>query len=404
MAEFQCRVADASGKVFEHVETAQTEVEVRQRLADRGLYIFSIRERTGLIPGALGGRRARSVGSTDFLIFNQQFVTLIRAGLPILKALDLLAERAAVPRLRPLVRDVRDRVREGALLSAALEEEGAFPKVYTTSILAGEKSGNLVGVLESYIAYQRTTTGFQKRLIASLIYPAILVIVAAAIVTYIVTYVIPEFNRLYSELNIVLPPVTQLLVTLATSLRWHILGGLGLLVALIVFSLLWSRTAKGGLVMDRFKLRFPVFGDIWIKFQVAQLMRTLATLLAGGTPLVGALETSAGAASSSLVAQSIRDAAARVREGGSLHASLRETGIMPDLAIEMIEVGEATGALAAMLNSVAEFYEEDVNLRLSALLGLIQPVILVFMAIVVAFILISLYLPIFSFSLESAAG
>jgi type IV pilus assembly protein PilC len=328
---------------------------------------------------------------------------LIKAGLPILKALDLLAERAAVPRLRPLLRDVRDRVREGALLSEALTKEGVFPKVYTTSVLAGEKSGNLSGVLEYFIAYQRVTTGFQRRLVAALIYPTILVFVTTLILSYIIGYVIPQFARLYSELNVPLPTTTQFLVTMAVGYRWHFLGVIVAIVLGIVAAYAWSFSEKGGIAVDRFKFRFPVFGEIWVKFHVAQLVRTLATLLAGGTPLVNALETTAGATDSRLIANAVAQSAQRVREGASLHQSLADTGVMPGLAIEMIEVGEATGALAPMLTSVAEFYEEDVNLRLQALLNLIQPVILVFMAIVVAFILISLYLPVFSFSLSGTA-
>ncbi|HEV8383479.1 MAG TPA: type II secretion system F family protein [Candidatus Acidoferrales bacterium] len=403
MAEFECKVADAAGKITLQVEAAQSEAEARQRLGERGLYVYSVRPRTRMLP-QLGERRSgRTVGGTDFLIFNQQFNTLVKAGLPILKALDLLAERAAVPRMRPLLRDVRDRVREGALLSEALEKEGAFPKVYTTSVLAGEKSGNLSGVLDYFIAYQRVTTGFQRRLVAALIYPCILVTVTTLILSYIVGYVIPQFARLYSELNVPLPATTQFLVSMAMGYRWYFLGAIVAVILAGLAAYAWSFTEKGGLVVDRFKLRFPVFGEIWVKFQVAQLVRTLATLLAGGTPLVSALETTAGATDSRLMSGAVEEAAKRVREGASLHQSLADTGVMPSLATEMVEVGEATGALAPMLTSVAEFYEEDVNLRLQALLNLIQPVILVFMAVVVAFILIALYLPIFSFSLSSTA-
>jgi len=395
MAEFECKVADPSGRVFHQVEAASTEAEARQRLADRGLFVYTIRARVGLLPRIGGRRGAKTVGGTDFLIFNQQFNTLIKAGLPILKALDLLAERAAVTRLRPLLRDVRDRVREGALLSEALEEEGVFPRVYTTSVLAGEKSGNLSGVLDYYIAYQRVTTGFRRRLTASLIYPAILVSVCVFILAYVVGYVIPQFSRLYTELNLLLPPYTQFVVTLALGYRWYLLGTLAAIVVGALAAYFWSFTERGAMAVDRVKVSFPVFGDIWVKFQVAQIVRTLATLLAGGTPLVNALETTAGAASSRLLADAIARSAQRVREGAALHSSLAATGVVPDLATEMIEVGEATGALAPMLSSVAEFYEEDVNLRLQTILNLIQPVVLVFMGVVVLSILIALYLPVF---------
>jgi len=399
MAEFVCKVADATGKVFSQVEAAHSIVEARQKLAERGLFVYSVRPRGVLFPQLLGRRPERTVGGSDFLIFNQQFNTLIKAGLPILKALDLLAERAASPRLRPLLNDVRQRVRDGALLSEALQQQAIFPKVYCTSVLAGEKSGNLTGVLDYYITYQRVTTGFRRRLLASLVYPVILVTAATGIVLYLVSYVIPQFARLYSELDIVLPAPTRLLTTVALEYRWLVLGLAGLVAAGLLGAYAWSHSEGGSRAIDRVKLRLPIFGETWIKFHVAQFSRTLSTLLAGGTPLVAALQTSADAAGARLVTEGVAQAAARVREGQSLHASLAETKLFPEVALEMIEVGEATGALAPMLSSVAEFYEEEVNVRLQALVALINPLILLFMAVVIGFILISLYLPIFSFSL-----
>lgn len=403
MAEFVCKVADSSGRVSSLVEIAQNINEARQKLSDRGLYVYSVRARIGLISGGLGQRRERAVKSSDFLIFNQQFNTLIKAGLPILKSLDLLAERAASPRLRPALMDVRDRVREGASLSEALERQGAFPKVYVTAVLAGEKSGNLTGVLDYFIAYQKVSTGVKKKLIATMVYPIILVTVATIIVTYLVTYVVPQFAKLYQDMQIQLPAVTRLLVTLTVTYRPYVAGALALFIVSIVSLWFWSRSDQGGLALDRLKLKLPVVGDTWIKFQVAQFCRTLGTLLAGGTPLVGALITAADSVRSRLVASSIAQAAELVRDGQSLHSALASTGLMPGMGLEMIEVGEASGALSPMLGSVAEFYEEETNLRLGTLIAIVEPAILVFMAIVIAFILISLYLPIFSFSAGGAA-
>lgn len=397
MLEYVCKVADASGRVFQQVEAAPSEVEVRQKLTDRGLYVYAVRERIGLLPRTVAGRSERSIRSDDFLIFNQQFNTLLKAGLPILKTLDLLGERAAAPRLRPLLREVRDRVREGALLSEAFEGLGLFPRVYTASLLAGERSGNLSGVLESYIAYQRMTNTFRKKLRASLIYPAFLVIVASLIVTGVVTYILPRFAGLYEEMRVPLPFVTQVLLTVALEMRIPLVIGLVALVGLGLTALFWSRSERGGLVLDRIKLRVPFFGSSWVKFQVAQFCRTLSTLLTGGIPLVTALDTAAGATTSRLISSSIREATKSVREGQPLHASMQATGLFPGLALEMIEVGEATGALAPMLSSVAEFYEEDVSIRMSEALAWIEPLILVFLAIVVFFILLALYLPIFTF-------
>jgi len=404
MAEFVCKVADPAGRVFSHVEAAQSVAEARQKLSDRGLYVYSVQPRGGLLGRTVGRREGRLLKSSDFLIFNQQFNTLIKAGLPILKALDLLAERAASPSLQPLLRDVRDKVREGAALSEALDQQGLFPKVYVTSILAGEKSGSLSGVLDYYIAYQKLSTSAKKKLIATLIYPTILVTVATIIVTYLVTYVVPQFAKLYSDMNVQLPGVTRLLLTITVSYRFDVLIALALLIAAALGVFLWSRTDKGGTAVDRMKLKLPLVGETWMKFQVAQFCRTLSTLLAGGTPLVGALSTSAESVRSRLVSSAIEKASALVRDGQSLHAALRSTGLMPAMGIEMIEVGEASGALSPMLGSVAEFYEDETNQRIGTLIAVVEPAILVFMAIVIAFILISLYLPIFSFSVGAGPG
>ncbi len=399
MPEFICKVADASGRVFEEREAAESEQDVRRKLGERGLLVFSVSAGGGLVAQvipALRGRRRRAISGSDFLIFNQQFVTLVRAGLPILKALDLLAERAASERLRPTLRSVRDRVKEGATLSEAFEQQGGFDRVYTTSLLAGERSGNLAGVLDSYIGYQRVTTGFRKRLLAALVYPTILVVAAAAILTYVTTFVIPRFAALYSELEVELPTITVVVTRLATDYRWEVLGVAALLVLGVAFASLWSRTDRGGYVLDRLTLRLPVAGNVWIKFQVAQLCRTLATLLQGGIPLVSALETAAGAVRSRLFGEALGTAAESVRQGQPLSAALKGTQLLPALSLEMVEVGEASGSLASMLASVADFYEEEVNTRLSTLVAVIEPAILIFMAAVVLIILLALYLPIFS--------
>src|ERR1039458_4246976 len=207
MAEFLCKVADSTGRVYSQVEAAESITEARQKLSDRGLFVYQVRPRAGVLGEAFGGHREKMVDGNDFLVFNQQFNTLIKAGIPILKALDLLAGRAAAPRLRPILEEVRRLVREGTTLSVALEQQGVFPKVYTTSVLAGEKSGNLSGVLDYYIAYQRVSTGLRKKLIATLIYPVILICAATGIVTYLVGAVIPKFALLYNDLNVNLPQV-----------------------------------------------------------------------------------------------------------------------------------------------------------------------------------------------------
>jgi type IV pilus assembly protein PilC len=402
MAEFVCKVGDASGRIFQQLETAQTEAEARQKLADKGYFVFAVRSHLGLISQFGKSQKDRTIRPNDFLIFNQQFNTLIKAGLPILRALDLLAERAAAPRLRPILADVRQRVRDGALLSEALVAQGSFPPVYVTAVTAGERSGNLTGVLDQYIAYLRVTTGFRRALVTALIYPCILVAAVTIVMTYLVTYAMPKFAELYQDLGIPLPRITQIVLGLALPLRNYFIVIVAALAVSVVLIFLWTRTTRGALVIDSFKPRIWSFGDIWLKAQIAQFVRTLSTLLAGGTPLVAALETSSQAIGSKLISTSVEKSADRVREGESLHVALAETRLVPELALEMIEVGEASGALAAMLTSVAEFYEDEVNTRLQRALIWISPAILVVMAVVVALILIALYLPMFSLQLGAA--
>ena len=400
MGEFVCRVADANGRVFSHVEAAGTLEEVRQKLADRGLFVYSVKSRNSLISGFFGFRKERKIGGNDFLILNQQFNTLIKAGLPILRSLDLLATRATAPKLRPDLTQIRDRVREGKSLSEAVDEAGVFSKVYSTAILAGEKSGNLSGVLDYYIGYQRVSTGVKKKIVASLVYPTLLIFVAAVIVTYLVTAVVPKFATLYGDLGVDLPGPTKFLINVTVGYRYYILGAVlaFILAGIVVF--IWSRSEQGGVAFDRLLFKTPVIGETLLKFQVAQFCRTLATLLTGGTPLVAALSTSSESITSKLLRGTIGQATQMVREGESLHSALSASRVMPDMALDMIEVGESSGALAPMLNSVAEFYEEEVSLRLGALVSLIEPLLLIVMGAFVAFILISLYLPIFSFSIS----
>ena len=402
MAEFVCKVGDATGHVFQQMETAQSESEARQKLADRGFYVYGVRPNL-TVGRLLGGARAgRKLPGNDFQIFNQQFNTLVKAGLPILKALDLLADRAALPKIRPIVSDVRDRVKQGQLLSDAVEATGMFPPVYSTALRAGEKSGDLPGVLDDYIAYQRTTAGLKKKLIGVLIYPIILIVVASCIVAYLVAYVIPQFAKLYSDLGNKLPGPTQFLLDVVVGYRAELIFGAATVVFGAIFIFLWSRTQSGSIWVDRMTLKLPVAGDVWIKFQMAQFTRTLGTLLRGGTPLVTALSTAANAMKSRLVADSIDAASQRVREGATLHASLAETKMIPDLALDMIEVGEASGALAPMLGSVATFYEEESSMKIAALITVIEPAILVMMAVLIFFILVALYLPLFSLQPGSA--
>jgi type IV pilus assembly protein PilC len=395
VAEYVLRYADPRGQMHEQVADASNEREVRDRFTAQGYLVYSVRAKD--LGARLGGTtRHKTVNLEKFLIFNQQFVTLIRAGLPILKGLDLLADRLTDEKLGRYIKAVRDEVRTGNVLSDAFAHQHVFPAIYVTSVLAGEKSGSLVEVLERFIQYQRLTLALRKKLLVSLLYPAVLIVLVIALIVFLVTYVVPNFASLYTSMEAKLPAATQILIAVGTTARNYVLAGAGALVLAIVGIYLWSRRESSQEVLDRIKMRLPVLGEIWTKYQVAQLSRVLGTLLVGGIPLVQALETAGRSLGTVLLKKALERTAVLVREGKPLSASLASTGMAPGLAVDMMEVGESTGALPQMLSSVAEFYEEDVATRMTAILSLIEPAIMIFMGIFVAFVLVALYLPIFS--------
>jgi len=395
MAEWTLKYADARGEIHQQVAEADSERELRERFTEQGFLIYSIRPRGEGVAQSLRPS-GKKLNVEKFLIFNQQFVTLIRAGLPILKGLELLADRLTDPKLSKYIQGVRQEVRNGALLSDAFARQGAFPPIYVTTVLAGERSGSLADVLDRFITYQKLALSVRRKLVVSLLYPAVLVVLAACLIVFLVTYVVPNFATLYSSMQAQLPRPTQILIAIGTTARNYVLAGFGAFIAAIIAFRIWSKTPSGSERVDRMLMRIPVVGEVWLKYQVAQFSRVLGTLLIGGIPLLQALETSADSLGTQVLKNVLIKAVKTVREGQSLSQSLRSTGIFPSLAIDMIEVGESTGALPAMLSSVAEFYEDDVSTRVTAMLSLVEPAIMICMGIFVAFVLVSLYLPIFS--------
>jgi type IV pilus assembly protein PilC len=398
MAEFVIRLADERGRMQEQVQSAASAEELRQRFSQAGYYVHSVR------PRGLGGR-GRRIKLETFLIFNEQFLTLIRAGLPILGSLEMLAKNQRNPAFATQIENVAARVKTGESLSEAFAAQGAgIPVIYTTTLLAGERSGNLQEVMERFVAFERISLTFRKRLTASLIYPAVLITLVFALLVFAITFVVPRFAALYAQIGSKLPTMTVYLLAFSAAAQKSALYVLPAAALLLFLAWRWTRTEAGSSAIDGFRLRLPVFGVIWLKYQVALFSRTLSTLLSGGLPLVPSLETAARSISSRRVAGAVREAVVAVREGKSLAHSLSLAGVFPPLSVEMIQVGEQTGALPQMLNSVAAFYEEDVQTALTAALSLIEPAILVVMGAVVVFILIALYLPIFSLGQIGQAG
>ena len=389
MAEFVIKLADERGRVQQQVQSAATAEELHHRFTQAGYYVYSVKPR-----GLTGSRRKAKLET--FIIFNQQFLTLIRAGLPILGSLEMLAKSQKNPAFAGQLQNVAARVRTGESISAAFEAQGGFPVIYTTTLLAGERSGNLEEVLGRFLSFQRISLTFTKKLKASLIYPALLITLVFGLFIFLITFVVPRFATLYDQLGTRLPGLTLALLALGNGAQ-HYFFYVAPVVLLIVFLVYrWSRTEAGADRIDGIRIKMPMFGMIWLKYQVALFSRTLSTLLAGGLPLVPSLETAARSIASKRIAKAVFSSVSSVREGKGLSASLASTKVFPALSVEMIEVGESTGALPQMLNSVAEFFEEDVQTALTASLALIEPAILIVMGVVVVVILIALYLPIFS--------
>ena len=397
MAEWTLKYADARGEIHQQVAQAASEGELRDRFTQQGFLVYSVKPRSE-IAGLTSGLRptGKKLNIEKFLIFNQQFVTLVRAGLPILKALDLLAERLTDTKLSGYISNVREEVRSGALLSEAFARQEVFPPIYVTSVLAGERSGSLAEVIERFITYQKLALSVRKKLLLSLLYPALLVSLVICLIVFLITFVVPNFAGLYQSMQAQLPAPTLILIAIGTTARSYVLLAFGALVVAILGFRAWSRTPGGRETVDRVILRIPIAGEVWLKYQVAQFSRVLGTLLIGGIPLMQALDTAADSLGTEVLKKVLVKATKLVQEGQSLSGALRVTKVFPSLSLDMIEVGESTGALPAMLGSVAEFYEDDVSTRVTAALSLIEPLIMIFMGIFVAFVLISLYLPIFS--------
>ncbi len=391
MNEFVVKLADERGRVQEQTHAAATAEELRARFTQAGYYVYSVKAR-----GVLGSSGKKKVKLETFLIFNQQFLTLIRAGLPILGSLELLGRRQKLAHFRGQLEDVAARVKTGESISGAFEAQGGFPLVYTTTLLAGERSGNLEEVLQRYLDFQRVSLTFRKKLKASLIYPALLIVMVIGLFIFLITFVVPRFAQLYDQLGTKLPWLTVFLLDLGRNAQHYGLyvGAVAALIGFLVYR--WVKTDAGANAIDRIRISLPLFGTVWLKYQVGLFARTLSTLLTGGLPLVPSLETAARSIDSRQIGNAVFASVETVREGKGLATSLEQTKVFPELAIEMIEVGESTGALPQMLNSVAEFFEEDVQTNLTAAMSLIEPMILIVMGVVVVTILIALYLPIFS--------
>jgi len=400
--EYRCRLGTPGGEIIEGVYVADSEARLRREFEEKGLYVLGIQQ---------AGRRAlagvhlpalpvrRKVSGREFLVFNQELATLLKAGMPLVQSLDILRRRVTNPVFKGVLDDVHERVRSGSALSEAFEAHGAlFPGVYTASLLAGEKSGNLEQVLRRYVSYVKIVSSVKRKTISALVYPAILVILSICVVTVIVVKVVPEFGAFYNQFGKELPWSTRAIVGVSAFVTSYYFLILAAIAGLALAFYAWVKQPGQRKRLDRLILRVPMLGSIAQKFSTSQGSRTLATLLGGGIPLVNALEVTARSLSNQYMAAEIMEAAQQVREGRSLASALQDSGVFPDVGIKMVEVGESTGALQEMLNSLADFYDEEIDTNLGRFITIVEPALLVIMGIVIAGLLLSLYLPLFNLS------
>jgi type IV pilus assembly protein PilC len=395
VSEFRVKAGWPDGSVAEQSVMAADIGAARLEVERRGGYVFAVRRRGFSLARGSSRRRGR-VKMAEFLIFNQELIALLKAGLPVVRSFEILLERQKSPVLRRVLTDVRERVNSGSSISEAFAEEGdLFPRLYWTSLKAGEKSGEIEAVLRRYLKYQKTVIALTRKVVSTLVYPVILIALSAALITILMTYVIPRFTEFFADFDAELPLLTVVVLGIATFLRKNFLllaSGLGV-AGFLAYR--WFQTPSGRIWLDGALLKLPVVGGIFQRFAITQFTRSLGTLLGGGTPLVPALENAADAIGNRSVSEKVASVVPKVREGRELWKALEATGIFTDLTIEMIKVGESSGALEEMLSAVSEFYDEEIDLRLARVISFVEPAILVLMGGVIVTILLSVYLPMF---------
>jgi type IV pilus assembly protein PilC len=394
--EFRCRLGTPSGEIVEGVYIAQSEAHLRRELEEKGLHILALRPRGLRLPGLSLGSRKPKIQRHEFLVFNQELATLLKAGMPLVQSLDILRVRLANPVFKAVLDDVHEKVRSGTALSDAFQAHGdLFPSVYTASLMAGERAGNLDAVLRRFVAYAKVVDTVRKKTISAMVYPAILITLAVVLVGIIAVKVVPTFADFYASFNAQLPLSTRMIVAVSNAIRGNLLliviGVLGLSAAFYT----WIKQPGQRAHFDQLVMKLPFIGGSVHKFATAQLARTLATLLGGGIPLVNALEISSRSTGNRHMGQEMSVVAQRVREGQGFAATLLDRKVVPDVAIKMIEVGESTGALQEMLNSLADFYDEEIETEVGRFVTVIEPALLIIMGIVIAAIVLALYLPLF---------
>lgn len=398
MAEFICRLGTPSGDIVTRIVEATAAADARVQLERDGYKVFDVSSSGGgirqmLMPGS--GTKAK-VKQSDFLLFNQQLSALLRAGIPVLQAISLLRSRSGSANLRIVLTDVEEKIRNGLPLSEAFESQGIFPKIYTASILSGEKSGALDEVLIRYVEYLKRSVGVARKLRGALAYPAFLLVAATFMVGFLTLYIVPRMSDLFKSLsaNRTLPTVTLAVLWVSNTASANV-WWIAPLVVISAFALyVWLRTERGRLALHRFLLRLPIAGTLIRQMATAQLARSLSTLLSGGITVPDSWEIASQALNNLELRRRSQAVLPMIKEGRGFTDSLEKANWIPELGLDMIGIGERSGSLREMLDEVASFYDAEAEVKLEQLTTLLEPLILVFMAGIVLAILLAIYLPI----------
>jgi type IV pilus assembly protein PilC len=391
--EYVCKVGMPSGEVVERTFTANDEASLRVDLEQKGFYIFSVdTQRTREFR-----LFAPKVPTRTLLMFCQELAALLKAGLPLLQSLEITLERQREPVFKGSLTTVRDKIKTGISLSDAFKAEGdIYPAIFSATLVAGERSGNLEGVIRRFEQYLRMSENLRKRAISAAVYPAVLLFLMTCVIVVLVVWVIPQFKSFFDDLGGQLPLPTRILLGISAFVGRHFVLLVGGFIAGVTALVVWYRRDHSKLLVDRMLLRVPVLGTMMQMYSTSQLARTLSTLLAGGLPLLSALGVASASIGNRALAAAVSEGTTHIREGRSLTVALESTGMIDSMAVEMVKVGEQTGALGDMLNTLADFYDQEMETRLATVMGLVEPALLVIMAVIVAGMLISFYLPLFS--------
>lgn len=395
MALYTCKLGSSDGKVIVKELEAISRETLWQSLEEQGFFVFDVKKKPLQFLWEKGLAR-KKVSSKELLTFNQELLVLIKAGLPIIHAFDTILERAGKGKLAEILSDVREDIKGGTGLSDAFEKyPAAFSHLYVASIRAGERTGDLPLTIKRYINFTKRAEGLRKKVLSALLYPAILVSVAAVAITVLLVYVVPTFSQIYADAGSQLPVPTLMLITFTNYLKSYFLLIAGAIVAAVALLRRWSATGPGRYRVDALKLRIPFLRDIFSKYSVSAFTRTFATVLGSGIPIVESLKMSVGTLNNKVLERRLLDAVVKVEEGTSLSVALESVKLMPPLAIRMLGVGETTGSLEEMLGDISEYFEEEIEAHLHILTTAIEPAIMIVMGLVVGVIVVTMYLPVF---------